>query len=784
MASTKFTVDTHIFRELGELLVGRDSTALIELIKNAYDADATSITVHGDSLNDPALGKIILVDNGTGMTREDFERGFLRIASRMKDGGTRRSRLFGRRYTGAKGVGRLAAHKLASRLEIESVPLREQHAEPVHGVHAVINWTAIEARQTIDEFAAVSKLPKPSKNDNSQDPPLFVRSIPARKTSSSGTTLTLTQLRKAWTPGERARFFADVQSFKAPDFLMTRLPQSLLPEPLLFEAPEVRDQTKKKAAAREFVVQLEGEFESGDDYWSLLAQSAGWILEIRARKDGVHFAVAPSQATLKKIPDAEAFSTTIEHPDRKNGPFFDARILVREGQRRGTHAQKLWFSNASGIHIYLEGFRVLPYGEEGNDWLRLDRDVTARSRQLELLNEFNLAPEEDTDAGLTSLPNNNYYGAVFLTLDNSKGLKMLVNREGFVPEAGYDTLVKLVRTGVDLSTRTRAAANLPARRKRREKRTAKSSASVRDSEIAGSGAAGSGAPSLPTEVADLERLAKDAINQAASGDTRAAKATSRQLDAVFRAIEAHIADGIEEQQLIRVLASVGTQMAGFVHEIGALLGAAQTVEKALGLLCEDADDLTAKTRRQLRAARDGASELRRGLERQASYLVDVVTPDARRRRSRQGLASRFDAATRLIGHHAQRVGISIRNRIPEELKSPPMFRAELTTVFANLLTNAVKAAGEGGRIAASARATNDAVVVRIQNTGTRVDPTDGERWFRPFESTTTEVDPVLGQGMGLGLTITRRVLAHYGASIAFVKPHGSFSTAVEVSFPK
>ena len=36
----RFTVDTNLFRELGELLVGRSSTALVELIKNAYDADA------------------------------------------------------------------------------------------------------------------------------------------------------------------------------------------------------------------------------------------------------------------------------------------------------------------------------------------------------------------------------------------------------------------------------------------------------------------------------------------------------------------------------------------------------------------------------------------------------------------------------------------------------------------------------------------------------------------------------------------------------------------------
>jgi hypothetical protein len=51
MAQGKFTVDTHLFRELGELLVGRDSTALVELIKNAYDADATEIIVNGVSLD-------------------------------------------------------------------------------------------------------------------------------------------------------------------------------------------------------------------------------------------------------------------------------------------------------------------------------------------------------------------------------------------------------------------------------------------------------------------------------------------------------------------------------------------------------------------------------------------------------------------------------------------------------------------------------------------------------------------------------------------------------------
>jgi hypothetical protein len=59
--SLSFSVDTHVFRELGELLVGRDSTALLELIKNCYDADATHVVflavdlASGCSISDSGL---------------------------------------------------------------------------------------------------------------------------------------------------------------------------------------------------------------------------------------------------------------------------------------------------------------------------------------------------------------------------------------------------------------------------------------------------------------------------------------------------------------------------------------------------------------------------------------------------------------------------------------------------------------------------------------------------------------------------------------------------------
>ena len=112
-----------------------------------------------------------------------------------------------------------------------------------------------------------------------------------------------------------------------------------------------------------------------------------------------------------------------------------------------------------------------------------------------------------------------------------------------------------------------------------------------------------------------------------------------------------------------------------------------------------------------------------------------------------------------------------------------MFPAELTAIFANLLTNAVKAAGVNGRIIASADDRNEQVRIRIQNTGVEVGMDEGERWFKPFQSTTSEVDPVLGQGMGLGLPITRNLLEYYGGTIVFVEPDEPYRTAVELTLP-
>ena len=768
----KFTVDTHLFRELGELLVGRDSTALIELIKNAYDADATEVTVYGERLDNPDEGHILVTDDGVGMNAEAFEKGFLRVASRLKEQGERRSVLFQRRYTGAKGIGRLAAHKLAKKLEIDSVPQFSGSDGIREALNATIDWDKIEQYETLDALDADAIL-------------LKTETMP--ENTLSGTALLLSRLRKAWTKSERARFFAEVQSFDPPSFLREPLPRSVIEKPLLFDTPVVRDQGTD-AAASLFKVNLEGDFAAGEDYWALVAEIATWVLEIQAvpGSDEVHFAVAPTKKTREDNSEAEEFKQSIPHPTPGKGPHFEARILVREGLFSGGQDQRVWATRVSGIRVYQEGFRILPYGEQRDDWLSINADYTRRPRQLEMLQELRLGVEAiDPDEGLIRLPNNNYFGAVFLTQERCPNLRVLVNREGFIPEAGFDTLVQLVRTGIDLCTRARAAAGYARRQQRREDRRRESRA-IKDQTGRVEAGGGTDEPletlELPNRLRDVDQLLEEAHEHLNEGDTTKAKI------AVSAAMQRHggttelAADLWSERSLLHVLASVGTQMAAFVHELNALLGAAQTIEYALERLLK-AGELSREQRRSLRLILTVTVDLKRGLERQAAYLIDIETPDARRRRSRQRLCERFDAAVRLVQHQAERRGIKIDNQIPPELRSSPMFSAELTAVLANLLTNAVKAAGEDGHILASASSGDDQVRIRIQNTGTVVQLDEAEHWFKPFQSTTSEVNPVLGQGMGLGLTITRNLLENYGAVVKFVQPDRPFATAVEIALP-
>src|SRR5712664_2967813 len=113
-----FKLHPRVFAALGEDLVTSDIVAVIELVKNSYDAFATRVEVRfaTDSTGRPMLE---IEDNGSGMTRQIIEEVWCLVATpfRAEETKSRRGRE-SRRVTGAKGLGRLSSARLGKRLEM------------------------------------------------------------------------------------------------------------------------------------------------------------------------------------------------------------------------------------------------------------------------------------------------------------------------------------------------------------------------------------------------------------------------------------------------------------------------------------------------------------------------------------------------------------------------------------------------------------------------------------------------------------------------------------------
>jgi len=71
MQKVKFSVDASLIERLGNELVSKKETALSELVKNSYDADATEVNLIFKDTDEKG-GTLIIEDNGTGMTEEEL----------------------------------------------------------------------------------------------------------------------------------------------------------------------------------------------------------------------------------------------------------------------------------------------------------------------------------------------------------------------------------------------------------------------------------------------------------------------------------------------------------------------------------------------------------------------------------------------------------------------------------------------------------------------------------------------------------------------------------------
>lgn len=107
---TGFRVDLRLLLELGERLISRDEVAIVELVKNAYDADADEVNISVDQ------SRIEIADDGYGMNNTELLEGWLTIGSSIKT--DKRKTPKGRVVLGEKGLGRLAILRLGSKISL------------------------------------------------------------------------------------------------------------------------------------------------------------------------------------------------------------------------------------------------------------------------------------------------------------------------------------------------------------------------------------------------------------------------------------------------------------------------------------------------------------------------------------------------------------------------------------------------------------------------------------------------------------------------------------------
>lgn len=124
------TASARLIMQLGEQLIEDELVALLELIKNAYDADGNNVSVVIDTEKDTPYGKgiIEIVDDGNGMIPSIVRNSFLRLSTSFKEE-EKSSIHYKRRVLGKKGIGRLSFQRLGNYITVETVPDIERYRQ-------------------------------------------------------------------------------------------------------------------------------------------------------------------------------------------------------------------------------------------------------------------------------------------------------------------------------------------------------------------------------------------------------------------------------------------------------------------------------------------------------------------------------------------------------------------------------------------------------------------------------------------------------------------------------
>lgn len=720
-----FEADAAIIARLGQELVAKQETALIELVKNSYDADATEVEVVLQTPV-PASKALLIRDNGLGMTRAELVDGFLRLASDMKLRNPR-SKLFKRDRAGRKGIGRFATHRLGGRLK-----LLTWTDDVSNGHELLVDW---------HQFTSGTKLSSVA---------VQVREI---EPGARGTTILIEDLRDTWSDEQIRRCWRGVLALQQP-FPVAPVEARPTADPgfvvrFLKEDALFRDETLVADFKTEILDHLHAVIElivdkDGSAEWRIVSNKLGpdrpWQKIHHQHRDTSD---PPPYAHLRNIWMSSYY--VILAPD-----LLPSLVYTRVRDV---------LSDEGGIRLYRNGFRVVPYGDPRNDWLGLDEIYARRSF---------LAP----------LANRNFFGVIEVHDRDGQMFEEHTSREGLIETPAFLELRDLAsavlvsaatRISEDRGRKTRAGPTRPV-----AVPTSGLEAVKRATEAAAEAAgravqAGSGG----------------AAREAAEHVTEAAKLLAANI-AELAAAEERLAD---EASMLRFLATLGMTTAEFSHETGmtfdafrldfdavfeaaAQAGREDTAlrersERARGML-ERLDTLTSYLN-SLAAARS-AREMR------------PVSVKALVKRFEKGVS--VQAKTQ---HIELRVEVPPLDPLYTRPLHEAELASVLLNFYTNSVKAMKRAKGTRKILIVAARE-NGKLSLRFSDTGDGVPSDLKDRLFDPFFTTRIAPpagasDVEHAGGTGLGLWIVRQVAENAGGEVQIVNPAHGYSTTFELVLP-
>lgn len=410
-----FKPRARLLQLLGDQLIGSSKLAVFELVKNAYDADASEVSITLGDLG-TADPWIVVEDDGVGMSLETIQNVWLvpgddhREKDRARD---QRSPKYHRLPLGEKGVGRFAVHKLGGRVRMTTRAAGNRECQ------VAIDWAELMSNRFLED-APVTVVER--------EPKIF-------KADRTGTRIRIDDLnQKEWTRAEVRDLYRQVTSISSPfssrtdDFSISFLVPGF--QRWISELPDA-DELMQRAPWR-FRFDFDGErIKYTYDFRGVpgikieprkITESEPLQIMAEREPDDLDAGSAPK---AKRSASVLADDSTIHGIGPVKGTLFvfdrDREILSRYAQSR---LIERFLDQNGGVRVYRDEMRIYNYGEPGDDWLGLDlRRVNSPSRNLS---------------------RNIVIGLVDLNLEESSGLREKTNREGFVENSAYRRLRQVV----------------------------------------------------------------------------------------------------------------------------------------------------------------------------------------------------------------------------------------------------------------------------------------------------------------------------------------------------